>query len=261
MVGLLIACVGLETIFAGAMTVHSASHQFSHSPTIWINIVLYLLISCILLGIYFTKRLIESERKQRELAETKLVTELAYLRSQIHPHFLFNTLNNIFSIAQRDQKDELADSVSKLSGMLRYLLYEGNTNRVSLRKELEHLKDFVGLAMMRYSPGEILLTFNVAGDPDKAVIAPMILLPFVENAFKHGVTIGKTNEITISIDASGDKIIFKCVNEKRAAPVNPESSGVGLSNVKRRIELLYPGNHELSIMDSEKYFEVKLTLT
>lgn len=236
-------------------------HMIVHpSPVVWLNGIIYLGIAGVLVAIFFMRQWLAGERRQRELAEMKLATELAYLRSQIHPHFLFNTLNNIFSVAQRDKKDELAMSISRLAGLLRYILYEGSNQWVPLNKEIDHLRDFIGLASMRYGSGEVQVNLSVSGDVDKVSIAPMILLPFVENAFKHGIRIEDKSVITVTIEARQNEILFTCENEKVEATADSDSSGIGLANVKRRIELLYADKHQLSIDESGQRYSVNLVL-
>src|SRR5262249_6051066 len=148
----------------------------------------------------------------RDLTEAQLTTELGYLRAQINPHFLFNTLNNLFSIAQRDSNENLATAISRLSGLMRYMLYESHVNRVTLEREITHVRDFIGLAGMRYTEQEAEVRFQITGDVQKAMIAPMLLLPFVENAFKHGVRVEEKSIIRIEIEAVNSTIVFLCSN-------------------------------------------------
>jgi two-component system LytT family sensor kinase len=255
-------CLTIEVMLSWQFAAFHLSHIVSHSsPVIWVNLATYLAITMIMLAIVFTRLWISNERRQRELVETNLTTELAYLRSQIHPHFLFNTLNNIFSIAQRDHNPEIATSISSLSRLMRYILDEGHNKFVPLKNEIDHLSDFIKLASMRYSPNEIDIRFSTAGNVDDAVIAPMLLLPFVENAFKHGVKIGEHSVINIEITASKEKVVFHCQNPVyKAQRPSDESSGIGLVNVKRRVELLYTGRSKLQIIDTETLHTVDLEL-
>jgi two-component system, LytTR family, sensor kinase len=259
---LMFACMMIEVGLSWQFETFHLSHMVSHqSSVIWVNLAVYLGITMIMLAIVFTRQWIENERKQRELIEANLITELAFLKSQINPHFLFNTLNNIFSIAQRDKNEEVAMSISRLSGLMRYVLDEGRNSFVPLKKEVDHLRDFIGLASMRYASHEVEVKFSATGDLENTVIAPMILLPFVENAFKHGVRIGEHSSIIIEINATENKIRFSSRNPlKRTQQTTNESTGVGLVNVKRRIELLYPGKNKLEIDDSGSVYSVNLLL-
>ena len=259
---MIVACLSIEIFLSWQFQAFHLSHMISHqSSVIWVNLALYLGITMIMMAIAFARQWIENERKQRELTETKLTTELAYLRSQINPHFLFNTLNNIFSIAQRDKNEEVAMSISRLSGLMRYTLNEGSNNFVSLKTEIDHLQDFIGLARMRYTSEEANVNFMVSGDVEDVLIAPMILSPFIENAFKYGVKIHEHSAVEIQITVSNKEIRFLCRNAiYKTEGVSNDSSGIGLLNVKRRIELLYPGRNSLNISDSGACFVVDLVL-
>jgi two-component system LytT family sensor kinase len=146
-----------------------------------------------------------------------------------------------------------------LSGLMRYALDESGSNFVPLKKEIDHLHDFIGLASMRYAPHEISVNFSVNGDIENTMITPMILLPFVENAFKYGVKIGETSSIDIGITVTNTEIKFHCQNTVMAQH-GMESSGIGLINVKRRLELLYPAKADLEIIDTGAMYTVNLLL-
>ncbi len=222
---------------------------------------MYLVITLVSLTIYFVRESFKNERQKRVLIESQLTTELDFLHAQINPHFLFNTLNNLFSIAQRDKNEELATSISMLSGLMRYMLYDSKATRVSLSSEIAHLEDFIGLGKMRFTKKELEVNMDVEGNTAKAVIAPMILLPFVENAFKHGVRIEEKSKIDISIKVTQERIDFRCFNFNNVKEIGAsESSGIGLENVKRRLELLYPGKHKLDIIKTDESFEIELRL-
>jgi two-component system LytT family sensor kinase len=260
--GLLVVFMTSEIGISWQYEVFSVTHMILHpSLTVWLNLVIYLVITLVSVAVYFTRESFRNERQKRELMENQLTTELNFLHAQINPHFLFNTLNNLFSIAQRDKNEGLAKSISMLSGLMRYVLYESNASRVSLRKEVNQLKDFIGLACMRFSEEEVKVEVVIEGEIDNATIAPMILLPFVENAFKHGVQIEEISIITISVKSKNGRIDFHCLNRK-AAGIQPtiDSSGIGLENVRRRLKLLYSDKHQLQFHETEEIFEVHLTL-
>jgi LytS/YehU family sensor histidine kinase len=260
--GLLLLCFFAEILVSWQYQVFSVNHMIHHpSLVIWLNIVLYLLITLVSVAIYFTRESFRSERLRREIIETQLTTELNFLHAQINPHFLFNTLNNLFSMAQRDRNNDLATSISMLSGLMRYMLYESKATRVSLSNEITHLNDFIGLARMRFSQEELQVNLTTEGDIENFNIAPMVLLTFVENAFKHGVRIEEKSIIDLSIKVERDQISFRCFNQKKEEnKIQSESSGIGLENVKRRLVLLYPNKHHLEIIDNNHSFEVKLML-
>jgi sensor histidine kinase YesM len=251
----------VDIIASWQIKVFTLQHMVTYpSPAVWYNTTAYLAIIIGFAVVFFTRQLIDSERKQRDLMESRLTTELKYLRSQIHPHFLFNTLNNLFSIAQRDGSRELADSIEKLSGLLRYVLYESLTDHVSLEKEIGHLRDFIGLLSMRFSPEELNVDFTVTGNASDQKIAPMILLPFVENAFKHGVEAERVNDINITIVCEQTTLIFTCSNPKSHLRKLADSSGIGLENVRRRIELLYPNRHVFETNETATQYMIQLKL-
>jgi two-component system LytT family sensor kinase len=219
-------------------------------------LIAFLVILGISFAYFFLKQWAKSELIQ-------LSTENKFLRSQVNPHFLFNTLNNLFSMAQAKGNDELADGISKLSGMMRYMLYDSNAESVFLGTEITYLEECITLNKLRYADEEATVTFDYPAQANGISIAPMLFVPFVENAFKHGVAIGQTTVITISMQLSGKTLIFTCENANHNAirKMAREKSGIGLENVKRRLELLYPGKHRLHLSETEEKFSVNLEIT
>jgi len=222
----------------------------------------FLVIQGISIAYFFLNEWAKSELIQTQLRANQLSTEIKFLKSQINPHFLFNTLNNLFSMAQDKGNDELADGISKLSGMMRYMLYDSNEESVPLSKEITYLEECITLNKLRYADEEVIITFDHAGPIADISIAPMLFIPFVENAFKHGVAIGQRAAIQIDIAVSGQKLIFKCVNTDYSIvrKMEMEISGIGLENVKRRLELVYPGKHRLIINNEDGKFMVNLEI-
>jgi hypothetical protein len=210
---------------------------------------------------FFLKEWARAEKFRSQLEAVQLDTEIKFLKSQVNPHFLFNTLNNLFSMAQGKGNDELADGISKLCGMMRYMIYDSNAESVLLNREIAYLEDCITLNKLRYADDEARVTFDYPQHPGKAMIAPMLFIPFVENAFKHGVAIGQTSVITIAIIISGQHLTFTCANTiYTAKKMENEKSGIGLENVKRRLDLLYPGKHNLLISDDGGKYIVKLEI-
>ncbi len=258
---LLIASLSLEVFTSWQYQVFTVGHMIHHpSPVIWVNLAEYLAITLVCVAIFFAREWVHTERQQSLMKEVQLSTELNFLRSQIHPHFLFNTLNNLFSIAQRDGNEDMAAGISKLSGLMRYILYDSRVDKVSLVKEIEYMKDFIGLARLRFAEDEGVVEMSISGSPERKMIAPMILLPFIENAFKHGVLIEQPSKIIISISTADDAILFRCTNPIVGPRAKGTESGIGLENVKRRLILLYPGKHNLLIEDTTDQYIVNLTL-
>lgn len=222
----------------------------------------FLAIEGVSVAYFFLKQWAKSELVQSQLQANQLSTEIKFLKSQINPHFLFNTLNNLFSMAQGKGNDELADGISKLSGMMRYMLYDSNEESVPLSKEIAYLEECITLNKLRYADEEVSVIFDHAGQIADISIAPMLFIPFVENAFKHGVAIGQRAAIQIALVVSGQKLIFTCVNTDYSSikKMEMEISGIGLENVKRRLELVYPGKHRLTIHKEDGKFMVNLEI-
>ncbi|MDB5150799.1 MAG: putative signal transduction histidine kinase [Mucilaginibacter sp.] len=211
---------------------------------------------------FFLKEWARNELVRNQLEAYQLSTEVKFLKSQINPHFLFNTLNNLFSMAQEKGNDELADGISKLSGMMRYMIYDSNAGGVPLNKEIAYLEDCITLNKLRYADDEVKVIFDHPANAGNVSIAPMLFIPFVENTFKHGVSIGQTSDINIAIVLADHRLIFTCINTKYSTikKMEDEKSGIGLENVKRRLDLLYPGKHTLQISEDEGKYIVKLEI-
>lgn len=211
---------------------------------------------------FFVKEWYRNEVVRKQLEANQLATEIKFLKSQVNPHFLFNTLNNLFSMAQQKGNDELADSISKLSGIMRYMIYESNAERVLLEREIEYLENCIVLNKLRFEDREVIVNFIYPINFMEVTIAPMIFIPFVENAFKHGVVLNKPSLIEISITVSDQHILFTCENTNYdyIKKMNEAGSGVGLENVKRRLELLYPGTHELQLKNEANKYHVSLKI-
>ena len=220
--------------------------------------LVFLAVLAVAIAEFFIKEWIRNDLTRSQAEAQQLSIEIRFLRSQVNPHFLFNTLNNLFSMAQKKGNDELADGVSKLSGMMRYMIYESDTEKVYLQKEIDYLKDYVALNKLRFADSEVAVTFS---HPSAAAIAdvrvaPMLFIPFVENAFKHGVSIGQRSCIDLAIAVERGRLIFTCENPDHSAirKLAEEKSGIGLANVKRHLELVYPGGYELrTFCDDGKY--------
>lgn len=201
------------------------------------------------------------ESVSKELLRSQ--TELQFLRAQVNPHFLFNTLNNLFSMAEKDGNDRLADKIAQLSGMMRYMLYDSNTERVPLAQEISYLKDCIALYEMRYVPDQLKITFSYPEPVPNVSLAPMLFIPFLENAFKHGVAPGHFSRMALSIDINKNELSFSCLNTDHSALEKPlaEKGGIGLENVKRRLQLLYPGKHQLSAGPANGNYSVTLKIS
>ena len=204
-----------------------------------------------------TGNYIRNERLNKELETQKLTAELAYLKSQVNPHFLFNTLNNIYSLAYK-QSPDTPDAIMKLSLLMRYMLYESNDTLVSLDKEVDHIKNFIDLQKLRLRE-QTSIKFNIEGDLAGKQIAPMLLMTLVENAFKHGLVSKNEIGIIINLVVEKDKLTFSTVNNT-SSHKKREFGGIGLENLKRRLNLLYSNRHKLTFEEKDGTFYATLKL-
>ncbi|MDX5421479.1 MAG: sensor histidine kinase [Hymenobacteraceae bacterium] len=204
-----------------------------------------------------TGNYIRNERRNKELETQKLSAELAYLKSQVNPHFLFNTLNNIYSLAYK-QSPETPDAIMKLSLLMRYMLYESNDTLVSLSKEVEHIKNFIDLQKLRLRE-QTSIKFTTEGELEGKQIAPMLLMTLVENAFKHGLVSKNEIGITFNLVVSDSHLLFNSINNT-STHKKREYGGIGLENLRRRLNLLYPNRHELTLEEKEGTFFATMKL-
>ncbi|WP_207493149.1 sensor histidine kinase [Aridibaculum aurantiacum] len=235
-----------------------------HNATIFLSVLAGLrgglTIGGMAASIKIMKHLYLKEQRNMQLQKENIQSQLQVLKAQVHPHFLFNTLNNIFSHTQ--QTSPVASQlVMGLSDMLRYMLYEGNKPLVLLANEIKMLEDYIMVEKIRYG-NKLEVNFQIDDNIDHLAIAPLILLPFVENSFKHGASQMLDQPwVSLSLHLEGENMHFKLINGKAPNYQAPKtSSGIGIQNVQRRLELLYPDNHLLKIQDEEEVFIVDLKL-
>lgn len=195
---------------------------------------------------------------EQELLKKKLELELQFLKAQSNPHFLFNTLNNIYGLARKNS-DATADAVMKLSNLLRFMLYETTHPTIEIEKEIQMIYDYIDLEKLRYS-SKLQVIFHHEIDPSKKRITPLLLLPFVENAFKHGASESRFESyIDIRLTLKDDMLFFVIKNSMEHQSASDNESKIGLKNVKRQLELLYP-NHQLDIDKQPDSFRVTLKI-
>jgi sensor histidine kinase YesM len=202
-----------------------------------------------------------SKQAQQILTKEKLQAELRFLKTQIHPHFLFNTLNNLYALTLK-KSDRAPDMVLKLSELINYMLYECTSDEVPLDKEVKFVRNYIDIERMRYGD-KLDIDLRVSGEIGDRKIAPLVILPFVENCFKHGASEDlQQSWVKITVDAPEDSTIVKVENSKSGDNVNGRTvgEGIGIQNVKRRLDLIYPGRHELKIINGEETFLVILTI-
>jgi hypothetical protein len=212
-------------------------------------LVRFIVVFLFSLGIANIKRL-ESIEKE------KISAELSYLKAQLNPHFLFNTLNSIYALTVK-KSDHAPESVMKLSSIMRYVVTEAESETVDLEKELNYISSYIQLEKLRLT-GKVLLTYDVEGDATGMRIAPLIFIPIIENAFKHGVSTSEPSSIVIRILIDEKQLHLLVSNSKQKS--KKAGTGRGLANVRKRLSLLYPGKHDLRINESEKDYSVNLTL-
>lgn len=200
------------------------------------------------------------QQRLAEVAKEKAETELNFLKSQINPHFLFNSLNAVYFLISKDNT-EARQALHKFSEMLRYQLYEMNGDRIPIEKEIHYLKDYMDLQQLRKDE-KYAVQFICSPEVRGFSIEPLLLIPFVENAFKHISHHNEgTNFVKVDMSRKNGTFTFLVENSKEQdQPFTGQHGGIGLPNVKRRLELLYPGKHELSIRDNDQIFAVQLKL-
>lgn len=205
----------------------------------------------------------EYSRKQELLIKAEneqLKTELSLLKAQVNPHFLFNTLNNLYGLILQNQNMQASDITLKLSDLMRYILESSKIDKVNLKKEIQFLEDYLVLEKVRLSP-KANISFEVYGLEKDVFVAPLLFIPVVENAFKHGLQIiSESSFAHFSLSIQGDDIFFEAQNSVGIKSKN-EKSGIGLENLRKRLELMYPEKHHLEIEQNEEIFKVILLIS
>ena len=198
------------------------------------------------------------EKVRKELENQKLQAELSFLKMQVNPHFLFNALNNIYSLAVMEKGQKTGDSIMKLSDLMRYVLYEkeDEQNKVSLDKEIRHINSYIDLEKLRH-PGDIYINFSIEGDTHGKRVAPLLLFPLIENACKHGILTDPSHPVNIQLTVTDHELYFTIENTINTY-LKDKIGGIGIPNVQKRLDLLYGGNSSLDISKSGGQFIVNL---
>jgi len=204
---------------------------------------------------------------QLRIVEAKLVkskTDLQFLRSQINPHFLFNVLNTLYGMALQENAVRSAEGIQKLGDMMRFMLHENNLDFIDMHKEIEYLKNYIALQKLRIQPSaDIIIEDNINDQNCNHKIAPMLLIPLIENAFKHGISLKEKSWIKINLSCDEANMIFEVRNSMHVKQDNDpekERSGIGFKNVLERLKLIYPAKHTLSVNGNNKEFFVQLSV-
>ncbi|MCY1723361.1 histidine kinase [Prolixibacteraceae bacterium Z1-6] len=209
----------------------------------------------------FLKKWFEQQQEKHEMEKKHLQSELNVLKAQLNPHFLFNTMNNLYALSI-EKSSKTSEGIAKISDLLRSVLYECNDSEMALYKEVKLIENYIDLEKMRYGD-QLNVSFTVTGSVEDAKIAPMMLFTFVENCFKHGSSNFETPFITIKLDVNENEIFFESENSKppyQKQVMERNIGGIGLANVKKRLEILYPGNYELICGDKNCCYKVSLRI-
>jgi two-component system LytT family sensor kinase len=223
-----------------------------------VSIFLFLLTIALSIAIETTRRWRQTEKKALYAETRKTQAELSFLKAQINPHFLFNTLNNIYSLAMT-RHEYTAASIMKLSNILRYVTEETRDDYVLLDSEIDCLRDYIDLQKLRLTT-KTKVRFSVTGNPGIKCIAPLVLLPFLENAFKYGVSNHEPSDIIIQLDTLEDHIDFFCSNKLFHVSPDTTQTGIGITNTRQRLDHLYPDKYELRINEDNGAYTIFLQL-
>ena len=260
---LVISCVLVDLYYYFVVSVVQNWHHRPEpifSRGMWVPLFPLLTGIAIGISIRLAKEWARNEKERRELQGEKLLSELAFLKSQVNPHFLFNTLNNICSLA-RKKSDDTESAIIKLSQIMRYMITDSRQDKVGLEEEVEYLNNFIELHKIRLAD-KVDIRFTIEGDLPVIQLEPLLLIPFVENAFKHGISYNDKSRISIELVTKPGELAVMVENSKPSMKDTPklEEPGIGLKNVRRRLELLYPGRHQLDIRDTESVYQIMLKI-
>ena len=239
-------------------------HEFKRPPMEIFRLVNYCFTSVMIvgfaMGLGFMERHLDDEKKRKELEKEKLHSELAFLKNQISPHFFFNTLNNIYSLTTIDTP-AAQESILKLSKLMRYLLYESEHGETLVSHEIDFMTNYIALMKLRLSQ-RVDLKVSFPTEFNDFSFPPLLFIPFIENAFKHGINHRESSFIDIRLSIEKIKIIFSAENSigKGNQPSDKEHSGIGLENVRKRLALIFPGMHKLDISQTDQSYKVNVEI-
>ena len=212
------------------------------------------------LGVKLYFRSQEATEALTQIEKHALERQLQYLKYQVNPHFFMNTLNNIHALVDIDP-ERAKGSIVELSKLMRYVLYEGNNKLTPLSREVQFLRNYVQLMSMRYNTGNVSISLDAPDVLPDSMLPPLLLVIFVENAFKHGISYRTKSFVEISLQPHGDRLLFSCRNSRPEIKHDEKmKGGVGLSNVRRRLDLLFPNDYTLDIKEEEDTYTVKLEI-
>ncbi|MBK6828185.1 MAG: sensor histidine kinase [Chitinophagaceae bacterium] len=223
------------------------------------SFLIFILVWVFSTALYIAGRWIKAENRAVVAESDRKTAELSFLKAQINPHFLFNTLNNIYTLSL-SKSEKTSDAIMRLSKIMRYVTGDVQKEKVPLEQELNCVRDFIDLQKLRLSPETVRLNFTIEGNTENKLIAPLILLPFVENVFKYGISNDKESVIKIVVVVNDKQLDFFTENTVFKPGNDAESTGVGIENVKRRLNHIYKDKYSLDIGNSGKLFTVKLSV-
>jgi two-component system, LytTR family, sensor kinase len=225
----------------------------------WFSVIPSIVIVMFIFSIgYLTQQYFKIKKQQEAIDKKQLESELSLLKSQINPHFLFNVLNSIYALALK-KSDYAPEIVLKLSDIMRYMLYETKHEKVALDKEIDMIENYIEIEKVRIGSHQ-QIAFAVSGDMHANVIAPVLLIPFVENAVKHGIdSMSENAYVHISVNIGSGELQFNCINNYKEMNAK-KIGGIGLENVKKRLELIYPEKHTLIVKNENSIFTVSLNI-
>jgi sensor histidine kinase YesM len=209
----------------------------------------------------FLRGFLQKQELLMKLEKEQLKTELSLLKAQVNPHFLFNTLNNLYGLILQKNTEQASEITLKLSDLMRYVLESSKTEKVSLQKEVKFLEDYLALEKIRLAQ-QAVIRLEVSGIEKKVLVAPLLFIPLVENAFKHGLqTLSKDSFAHFSLSIQGNELYFEAHNSVGKTIENQAKSGTGLDNLRKRLALIYPTKHFLEIEEKENSFKVTLQIS
>lgn len=231
------------------------------TPIIWAHIVTKFFVVLFVMGTGTAYRFIMEVMKQENKQKESMVMELSFLRSQVSPHFMFNTLNSMVALA-RKKSDKLEPALIELSNLMHYMLYESDQEKVNLSKEIDYIQSYIDLQTLRFGYN-VKISFAVNKPlPSDPCIEPMLLIPLIENAFKHGIGLINDPEIDIRLNVEKEGVLLSVHNKynDKVLETRDKTSGIGLVNLERRLKLLYPHKHSMSVSKNGAYFKASLKL-
>lgn len=258
--GYVLLCFAVILVASEIINVLMSSMSIRPARPFYFTILNLFLVFGLSTALRLTSDRVQFERERKERENENLKSELSLLRSQVSPHFMFNVLNNLASLA-RKKSDQLESVIIQLSHLMRYMLYDSGEKKVTLDKEIEYLKSYIDLQKLRFG-NDVSISFDTEVKQGGLPIEPMLLIPFVENAFKHGIGVITDPQIMIHLSIKDHILGFAVKNKfnRVLTETKDPSSGIGIQNVRRRLDLLYKDLHELKIFEAGPWFVVELKL-